>query len=636
MKRVICKTKEELDEQLTLLNKQLFSWDTETSTTREDENKYEKAALRQDCLFITGISFCDGNNAFYAPINSVRNENNQPAIALKDFIELMNKHFLNFKGVKNIAHNWVFDARVMYKHGIDMSESKNFDTMLAHYYINENEQHGLKYLTKTLLHKEVVEFNEVGQNHYTEEFYNYGIDDAVNTWELYKLLRPQLKKEGVEWAFFNIEIPFQKAILEMNIKGFNINKNKVKEHSEKLKLLLTDKLIDLLDFLKEPYMLQTNLLGDDLEVVSKLNLNSPKQVIKLFERFNLEIIETTPTGGPSVGVKTLKTHKENPFVNKLIKYRKISKLYNAFYKPMPEYIQKDGRIRSNINQARAATYRLSVSKPNLQQLSNVEDDEEIPNLRECYIASPGKKLVITDFRQQETRVMAQLSKDPTLIKIINDGGDVHMFSANLAFNLGIPEEYLYESHPKFEETKNKYKKERKKAKVFSFAIPYGAGAHNIAANFNISQDKAQEMLDNYFAGFTKLKKVIDDTHALVKKQGWVRCYGGVKRRLPVSDDDFALTAKSMRQSFNFLIQASSALMTKIACNKIYNYARKHPEMGINLLIPVHDELIVECDEAHATKLREVCLKAFSSSVTDKFVVPMPASSDIVDNYSEAK
>ena len=633
MKQTIVQDKETLRQQLFLLNKTLFAWDTETSA-RHPDTKYRKNALRQDSHFITGCSFCDGERNFYAVIDSEKNTENVKAISVSDFVSCMKEAFPTLANVKNIAHNWVFDARVFHKIGIDMSMSSNYDTLVADHYINENRPHALKQLVKELFGYDADEFNPL-LSHYTKEFWDYGLNDTKYTWELYLYQRPLMVKEEFDWPFFNIEMPYQKVLLEMHLNGVTVDQKKLEIDRKKLEIMQVDLLTEVLDFLEKRYTLQTTLGSDELTVVSNFNINSSQQVIGEFNKFGLEILETTPLGAPSVGVKTLKTHKNHPFVQKLIKYRKVNKLYVAFYSPMHEYVQSDGKVRTNFQQARATTMRLSSSQPNFQQLPNSSDDPDIPKLRELLVCEPGNKMIAVDFCQQESRIMAQLSKDPTLVKIIKDGGDIHLFSANAAFNLNIPKEHLYENNHNFKIVKDKYSKERKKAKVFSFAIPFGAGAHNISANFMVSLEEAQSMLDNYFLEFPMLKKAIDDTHAFVEKNGYVRCMGGSVRHLPMSDD-FGKNAKAKRQSFNYLIQSTGAAMTKIASNKLYTYAKKHPEMGIKLLLAIHDEQLLECKAEYADRVMGAALKCFESVVTDNFVVPMLADANQGLNYDEAK
>jgi len=99
----------------------LSLWDINT-TTKLDSMSWdfmcfdtETTSLQQDKLEITGISLCDGNHNYYIPVyESSRN------IIMEYFKEQFNKTN------KLIAHNIVFDLRVLYKYNISFSPKVKF------------------------------------------------------------------------------------------------------------------------------------------------------------------------------------------------------------------------------------------------------------------------------------------------------------------------------------------------------------------------------------------------------------------------------------------------------------------------------------------------------------------------------
>ena len=70
-----------------------------------------------------------------------------------------------------------------------------------------------------------------------------------------------------------------------------------------------------------------------------------------------------------------------------------------------------------------------------------------------------------DYSGQEVAVMAQVSKDPTLVKALNKGYDMHLSIARQFYKLPIPEECLNEGHKDYKYYRQKYAVERDRAKT---------------------------------------------------------------------------------------------------------------------------------------------------------------------------
>ena len=235
---------------LSLLNKKAIAFDTETTSLRQDE------------LEITGISFSDGEHSFYAPIVSslTPKECNVKITPIKLQI-ILNNYFSN-KDLLIIAHNWVFDARVLAKIGVDISSHKCFDTMVADHLIDENRAHGLKYLVTNILGMPVVKYDEVGDNHYNEEFYKYGLADALNTYLLYTEYNP-IMREQFNNLFFNIEMNYQKVLLEMALEGVLIDNDYVNKATKELNKELNEALFQLCRLGNVKY----EVLNDDIGTI---------------------------------------------------------------------------------------------------------------------------------------------------------------------------------------------------------------------------------------------------------------------------------------------------------------------------------------------------------------------------------
>jgi len=356
MKRIVIKT------YLDFLNwsktcGDIISFDTETSS------------LSYLHLSIIGFSICDGESVCY--LDLFKN---------KDFVNiigLLNKIFWNCEKV--IMHNAPFDLKVLYKYGIGESlGGKVIDTRIAAFLLDENRLTGLKFLTANILGKKRLSWKQITEKYgiSSPEFYNYAMNDAEDTWNLWKIFEKQLKKEDLSYLFYSVEMPFQFVIRDMKINGVGVDKQKLLEFDEKCVKLLFELEVDLLKTLGIKPQIQKRFDNSE-ELLCDLDFNSSQQMVKIIEKLGLEIKEKTkpsktyPEGQKSVGAATLLNLRgKHPFIEKLHYYRYVRHLYDSFVKKIQFEIQEDGRIRGNFNIAKSG--RLTMSKPNLQQNPNDE------------------------------------------------------------------------------------------------------------------------------------------------------------------------------------------------------------------------------------------------------------------------
>jgi DNA polymerase-1 len=576
----------------------------------------ETTSLRYDTQELIGLSICDGGCAWFI----------EYPLCLLILDEIKSKTSTI------ICHNITFDMKVLHKYNYDFYNKQWIDTMVMAHLLDENREHGLKYLSKTLLDREVITYEEAIKD--KTKFYEYAIDDAINTYDLSILFKPLLVEQNLVKLFRLIEMPFLKTLTKMELNGVLVDMNKVDETTKELKELITELQVDMLNELGEKYDLQYDLFGN-MVVHSPINFNSSLQLAKIItERLKLETTTLTKSGKPSMGKSTINSlKKEHKFVEFLSKFKAAQKLLNSFFEPMIGYVDDDGRIRPHYNDCGTVTGRLSCSEPNLQQLPKNNKELNI-DTRSCFIVPQGKVMIACDYSQQELRIMAQLSKDEKLIKIINEGGDLHLINANNVFSLGIPEEKLYSGHPEYEEVKDAYKKERDNGKIFSFGVSYGMGEHKLSRDFKVTIEEAKLFLDRFFQGFPGLKKVMEQTHGEAEKNLSVSTYTGRRRRF-IRNQWGKLDDKSLRQSFNFLIQSVGADLVRVACIKLDRLAEEHPEYDLKLIMTVHDEIVLECNEEYSEEVSKIACQLMESCAKN-FVCALKTESGSGKSYSDAK
>jgi len=584
-----------------------YAFDTETTSLKYKEMKIE------------GFSICDSKQACY--VNLVDNPDASNLLFHLNALITERTKVL-------ICHNIKFDMKVLKSVGIIVPEEVNlFDTMIAHHLLDENSKHGLKVLAKEILgEEEIMTYEEArafGAD--SQEFINYATNDAIWTLRLAAEFIPRLREEELVQLFTKIEMPFQRCLVDMETNGMLIDTELVHKKAEELKVSIAE-------------------LDDELRrfagVDEKFNFNSSKQLGELlFDKMNLPVIEQTPSGKPSTGKFTIeRLAKDNPFVDKLQTYKIAQKLYTSYFSEKSQILtnlDEDNRVRPNFNDMGTVTGRLSCSQPNLQQLP--KNNKKLPiSPRECFIVPEGKIMITCDFSGQEVAVAAQQSKDETLIDALNKGQDMHLRIANQFYELGIPDECLYKTHQDYEKYKERFSKERSRAKTITFGLMYGKGAYGFAKDFNISEGEAQAIVDKYFSGMPMLRESIDVAHDSIKKNGFVRSMAGRKRRFkPVERyGKIMYQGRDFRQAFNFLIQGFSADMMRKAMIAVRKEAMKHPEYGINIIGTCHDEIITECNFEYEEQASKLIKEQMESCVN--FVVPINADIGKGFDYEEAK
>jgi len=334
------------------------------------------------------------------------------------------------------------------------------------------------------------------------------------------------------------------------------------------------------------------------------NINSPIQLSEvLFTDLNLPTkgIKKT-TRGYSTGAKELdKLKNEHPVIEQIIKYREASKLLSTYIIPMPDLADKEGRIHTTFTQNVTSTGRLSSKDPNLQNIP--VRTEEGKRIRTGFIAPEGRTLVSADYSQFELRLAAVLAGDKNLIDDFNNGVDIHTKTASEAFNIPITEVK---------------KEQRRAAKAINFGIIYGMSVNGLAEATKMSYYDAKNFMDNYYKLRSPIMDFMKKTLEQARTQGFVETYFGRRRPTPdVKSSNFIIRQGAERAAQNMPIQGTEADLMKRAMIKIN---QKLPE-NANLIMQVHDSLIVECDEKDAEKIGEI-LKAEMESIAPELPVKL--------------
>ena len=316
----------------------------------------------------------------------------------------------------------------------------------------------------------------------------------------------------------------------------------------------------------------------------EFDIGSGKQLGEiLFEKLGLRVImRTEKTKVPSTAEAALNAiRSEHPIVDAVIEWKKKSKLVSSFLRTLPDHVREStGRIHANFKQHGAASGRFSCSKPNLQQIPK-RDEEAKEIVRGCFIAPPGHWLGGLDLDQVEYRIFASMGRIRGLCEQIEMGHDVHTATAAMMFGV------------KYDDVTPK---QRKDGKNINFALIYGQGEKALAVTLEVSESRARQLRDDYFAQMPEAAAYIRRQHIFVREHGYVKTHFGRRRPLHnlIYSRNRQQVSGAQRQAVNTPIQGTAADIIKIGM--VRADAALEKELGrdkAKMILTVHDELLFE-------------------------------------------
>ena len=429
------------------------------------------------------------------------------------------KSLLENPNILKILQNAVFDYKMLrYHYGIDVT--RMYDLMLAEQllYLGLNPKSSLDHLVNKYLHLHMPKDVATSFADYNQKFEEYQLRYAANDvsvmQDIYNLQLNKLKQDNL-MRVAKLEFDFVKPLSEMELNGMLLDIPKWRPIIDEM-ILERDRLaIQLSDAFNEG-MDQTTLFG-----VSLVNLDSPVQIVKIFNRLGIPVSSTD--------VKELNKYKNNPIVDLFLQYRKYEKFITTYGEPMIDRIHPvTNRLHTSFKQM-VATGRMSSSNPNLQ---NIPKEQKY---RSCFIARPGYKLITADMDGAELRIIADMSGDPEWVRIFNTGGDLHTVSAAYIFEVSEEEVLRDKALPDDDPNKRSY---RTKSKPLSFGLAYGLTEVGLALRLGVSESQAKEMINKYFKKYPRVKQFLEKSGKKALTHRYSVTASGRRRyfRLPPSSD----------------------------------------------------------------------------------------------------
>jgi len=281
---------------------------------------------------------------------------------------------------------------------------------------------------------------------------------------------------------------------------------------------------------------------------------------------------------------------------------------------------RHGNLHASFNPTGAVTGRLSCSDPNLQQLAAKYRKYDLEssytggverkgsyNLRQSLTVRPGYKMVSIDHKQQEARLLAILSQEPTLLDYMAKRKDIHLSIAIRIWGDCGPDEN---------------KKHRDWSKATVFGLSYGMSVESLQEYFEkleIEAD-AQEVRDAFFSTFPLLLAWFAKIVEQITADGGIRYWSG-RYWFPLYEDD-------AYKGINAIIQGGAGDFLSVVLTRA-NKILEAQDWGYLISI-IHDEALFEIKEEYMEIAPPVLARVMEGE--DIFGVPFLTDIECGDSY----
>ena len=482
--------------------------------------------------------------------------------------------------VKKLGHNIKDLMGLLMKDKLPV-EGFTFDTALAAYLLDANDgDYSLPRISAKYLNRE--------------------LDVAQAIFELYSVLNEKLDELSMTKLYYEVELPLCRVLADMEASGFYVDRKALYDFGESLN-----------DGIAQ---MQAGIWA---HAGHEFNINSPKQLGEvLFEELMLPSGKKTKSGWSTNADVLEKLRDKHPIIGEILEYRMLTKLKSTYADGLLKVIAPDGRIHTNFQMTVTATGRLSSTEPNLQ---NIPVRKKLgAQIRKMFVASPGKVLVDADYSQIELRLLAHISGDKAMQEAFLSGEDFHTVTASRVF--GVP---LDEVTPAL----------RSRAKAVNFGIVYGISAFSLAQDIGVYPSEAKAYMEAYLDKYHGVRDYMKSIVEKAKADGYVDTLFARRRYLPeLKSANFNMRSFGERVALNMPIQGTAADIIKIA---MVNVHRRLAEEGLEakLILQVHDELIVECPDSEAERVKEILTYEMENAAA--LSVPLTVDAHIGHSWAEA-
>jgi DNA polymerase I len=330
-------------------------------------------------------------------------------------------------------------------------------------------------------------------------------------------------------------------------------------------------------------------------------------------------------------------------IGDLLAISAIDTVVETFIKPLAAAASADAasRVHCSLN-LNTETGRLSARRPNLQNQPSLERDRF--KIRAAFRAPAGRRLVVADYGQLELRVLAHLTGCGSMIRAFAAGGDFHSRTAmgmypyvRAAVDSGEVALEEGEGAPGAAPRallKDRFKEERRKAKILNFSIAYGKTAYGLSKDWGVSLSEAEATVRAWYADRPEVLAWQQRTKEAARRSGRVTTLLGRHRDLP-GINARKTAAHAERAAINTPIQGSAADIVMCAMLRLREDEQLR-RMGYAQVLQIHDEVVLEGPAEHAEAARERVVAIMERPFTKPLLVELTVDAKAVESWGDAK
>lgn len=487
-----------------------------------------------------------------------------------------------------VAHNAVYDVAMLHREGIEMPLHRIHDTRLMAAVLEPEYSNALKAQAARHVDKHAAAGQRrldqvMAQHKWTwptvpiqlegpaSAYWIYGALDTVLTTHLMDVHWPQV--QAVCPAAYDLELAVAWVCMRMQQRGVTCDRDFTSAKAAQYR----DFVVDTEAYIQHRWGVRA---GSSAEITQRLVDDG------------IELGEYTPGGALKLDRFVLEeVAPQHELASMVLKRRRAEKVESAFLSNFLRLSEHDGLLHPSINsvggrgksagesggQFGVLTTRMSMDNPNLQALPRVGDGNPVADVvRNCIVSRPAHTLVTADYDQVELRLLAHFADDPGLQAAFGGDTDAFTMLARQIYN---------------EADLQRKDKRRNTTKTATYATSYGAGIPKFAASAKLPLGEAQAFMRQYHATYPGLRRRMKTLEAMARQQGYIELSTG-RRIKPESGFEYKL--------MNSEIQGTAAVILKTAI-----LAADAAGLGDWMILPVHDELILDVPDEHvpdATKL----------------------------------
>lgn len=461
--------------------------------------------------------------------------------------------------IKTVWQNGKFDTLfILWNEGIKLPIGE--DVMLMGTAYDLADKHGLKYMANKYLGVEDWDIKNKDKLSGIKELVEpYLRLDIKHTWGLCKFFK--LKMTPTQMRLYKkLLLPAYRAYRDIETKGVYMD-------------------MDEYQLMKDKYAKEEAKCLQKLKAKYDINWNSPQQKQKVLftaEGENLLIIKTTPKGAPSADASVMKRLAAEGYKlpQDILKYSAANTLNKMFLNRWGVDASYDGRIHPSFKLTDVVSGRTSCTDPNLQQVPRTKD------VRALFTAPKGRVFFEADYSQLELRIAAHYAKEPTMLKIYREHGDIHIETARVLTGGREPT-----------------KDERGKAKAVNFGFLYGMLAKKFvdyaydSYGVTFTKAEAEAYRNAFFAKYSRLLPWHSEQAQICEAEGGVSTLFGRFRKLPkiYSQQRFE-RLEAMRRAINTPVQGTGS---DILLSALIEVHRELSPEGLTVCGTIHDSIVGE-------------------------------------------